>query len=445
MATDITVTTNNHITSLSTLIASSVQEVLAIYASVGQAAPSLDSVEPGPFDDAVEDVPERLVRAVKVIKAACAQLVCTVSNPSGIILDKALAQPEPSCLVIVTNARIADLLVDKPEGMHVKQLAEASGFNDSDKLGRVMRLLATNHVFREVKPGVYANNRLSIKLISKNTMSDMVNMLTDETRLAAAHAYETFSTKPKFPDETAFQRLTGHKIFDWYNLPENKEKAERFNRAMVAGIEYHGSFLSKAYPWMEHPSERTVCDVGGGNGHNMMDLLKKHPNLKAVLQDQPEVIEQAKKYWTKEYPQAIEEKRVQFAPLNFFTDQAVEGCDVYYIKHIIHDWPDDRCLTILQNIRKAMKPEARLVIHELAIPSPARYVQCPEDRAPEPLLPNWGAPTARAYNVDFAMMTSFGSKERTLEEMISLCEMCGLQFRKLYPAGETDLMEFIPA
>ncbi|EEC00065.1 hypothetical protein MPER_00075, partial [Moniliophthora perniciosa FA553] len=77
------------------------------------------------------------------------------------------------------------------------------------------------------------------------------------------------------------------------------------------------------------------CDVGGGNGHNMIDLLRKHPNLKAVLQDQPQVIEQAKEYWAKEHPQAIEEKRVQFVPINFFTDQAVEGCDVYYIKHIL--------------------------------------------------------------------------------------------------------------
>ncbi|ESK82758.1 S adenosyl L methionine dependent methyltransferase [Moniliophthora roreri MCA 2997] len=444
MATDSITVTNEELTSLTTLITSSVQEVLAAYASVGKTVPSLDSVEPGAFDGAVEDVPERLARAVKVIEAACVQLVCTVSNPSGLIFDKAIAQPELSCLVIVTKARIADLLVDKPEGMDVKQLAEASGFRDSDKLGRVMRLLAAKHVFREVKPDVYANNRLSVKLISKNAMFDLVGHLTDEARLAAAHAYETFSTKPKFPDETAFQRLTGHKIFDWYNLPENKEKAERFNRAMVGMIGLHGSFLSKVYPWMEHPLERTVCDVGGGNGHNMIDLLKKHPNLKAVLQDQPQVIEQAKRYWTKEYPQAIEEKRVRFVPFNFFTDQAAEGCDIYYIKHIMHDWPDDRCLIILRNVRKAMKSEARLIIHELAIPSPARYVQCPEDRAPGPLLPNWGASMARAYNADFAMMAGFGSRERTLEEMILLCEMRGLQFRKLYPAGETDLMEFIP-
>ncbi|ESK82329.1 S-adenosyl-L-methionine-dependent methyltransferase [Moniliophthora roreri MCA 2997] len=444
MAANSTVTTNDHLTSLATLISSSVQEVIAAYASVGQTVPSLDSVEPGPFDGAVEDVPERLARAVRVIEAACAQLVCTVSNPSGLVFDKAIAQPEPSCLVIVNNARIADLLVDRPEGMHVKQLAETSGFKDSDKLGRAMRLLAAKHVFREVMPDVYANNRLSVKLVSKNAMSDLVGLITDEIRISAAHAYETYSGKPRFPDETAFQRLKGHKIFDWYKFPENKEKAERFNRAMVAWVDFQGSFLPKVYPWTEHPSDCTVCDVAGGNGHYTIDLLKKHPKFKVLLQDQPEVIEQAKEYWAKEYPQAIKEKKVEFVPFNFLADRAVEGCDVYYIKSVLHDWADAQCLIILRNIRSAMKPEARLVIHEFALPSAARFAHCQEERPPEPLLPNWGAPTARTYKMDFAMMTAFGARERTLEELISLCEKCGLQFRKLYPAGEMDLMEFVP-
>ncbi|KAI3616393.1 S-adenosyl-L-methionine-dependent methyltransferase [Moniliophthora roreri] len=229
---------NNHLTSLTSLITSAVWEIIATYTSIGRTVPSLDSVEPGPFDGAAEDVPERLARAVKVIEAACTQLVCTVSNPSGIILDRALAQPDPSCLAIVTDARIADLLAEKPDGMHVNQLAEASGLKDSDKLGRVLRLLAAKHIFREVKPNIYANNRLSVKLISKNAVSDLVGLMTDEVCLGSAHVNETYFTRPRTPDETAFQRSTGHTFLDWYKLPENKEKAERFNRAMIARIDF---------------------------------------------------------------------------------------------------------------------------------------------------------------------------------------------------------------
>jgi hypothetical protein len=168
MITNITVQ-NSHLTALTSLISSSVQEVIAAHASVGTTVPSLDSVEPGPFDGPVEDVPERLVRAIRLVEAACAQLVSTVSIPKlhlvnvrqtsfaflltwhGLLirLQKANAHAEPSCLLVVTDAKIPDLLVGRPEGVHVDQLAAESSFKDADKLGRVMRLLAARHVFRE--------------------------------------------------------------------------------------------------------------------------------------------------------------------------------------------------------------------------------------------------------------------------------------------------------
>ncbi|KAK7021280.1 hypothetical protein VNI00_017455 [Paramarasmius palmivorus] len=174
-----------------------------------------------------------------------------------------------------------------------------------------------------------------------------------------------------------------------------------------------------------------------------MDLSKKNPNFKVVLQDQPEVLVQAKEYWSTQYPQAVQEGKVRFVPINFLRDNAVEGCDVYYVKSILHDWPDAECLTILQNVRKAMKPGARLIIHEIAISSAGRLEQLAEEPAPEPLLPNWGVSAARTFEADIRMMKMFNAKERTLEEYTSLCEKRGLQFRKLYPAGEMDLLEFI--
>ncbi|KAI3600732.1 S-adenosyl-L-methionine-dependent methyl transferase [Moniliophthora roreri] len=444
------ITSNNQLTSLVSLITLSVQEVLAVYASTGQGIPSLDSVEPGPFDGPVENTPDRLVRAVKTIEAACTQLICTVSNPSGVVYNKANTQHEPACLLLVTDARIADFLVDKPEGMHVKQLAEASGFNDSDKLGRAMRLLATRHVFREVKPDVYANNRLSVKLISKKPMADLVALITEEGLLASARLNETYTTEPRMLHETAFQRATGYGLFDWYKLPENRKRQERFQRAMMAwGDVYGKGFLSKAYPWKQYPSGYTISDIAGGTGHVTMDLLKKNPHFKVILQDQQEVIQQAKEFWAKEYPQAIAESKVEFVPFNFFKDKAIEGCDMYYVStnEPNHDWSDADCLTILRNVRNAMKPGARLIIHEIVIRSAARSDSAHQDEdeiAPEPLLPNWGAWAARTYEADIAMMKLFNARERTLEEFTLLCEKSDLQFTKMYPAGEMDLIEFIP-
>jgi hypothetical protein len=57
---------------------------------------------------------------------------------------------EPACLNVVASARISDLLLNKPEGLHIDKLATLSGV-DAGKLGRVLRLLATKHIYQEGK------------------------------------------------------------------------------------------------------------------------------------------------------------------------------------------------------------------------------------------------------------------------------------------------------
>lgn len=49
---------------------------------------------------------------------------------------------------IVTEAKISDLLLNEPGGLHVDSLAKQSGL-DAGKLGRVLRLLVTKHCFQE--------------------------------------------------------------------------------------------------------------------------------------------------------------------------------------------------------------------------------------------------------------------------------------------------------
>ena len=75
--------------------------------------------------------------------------------------------------------------------MHIVEIANRTGV-DENKLGRILRLLASTHIFREgkffmpshcspfdnhytfpVKRDVFANNRLSIQLISTNPLSNI--------------------------------------------------------------------------------------------------------------------------------------------------------------------------------------------------------------------------------------------------------------------------------
>lgn len=77
---------NTHFTTLTSLINKAVQDVIDLYAAVGQAVPSLDSLKPGPFE-VPEETPVKLMKAIQIIEAACAQLSCTVAAPGSAMVN----------------------------------------------------------------------------------------------------------------------------------------------------------------------------------------------------------------------------------------------------------------------------------------------------------------------------------------------------------------------
>jgi hypothetical protein len=165
------------------LINTSVQEVLSAYEDAGKSAPPLNSVDPGPFDSP-QNTPLHVTKAIQIIEGACAQLCATIAPPGHTVLNVNIrlyshfleltvsdvtesslgtarsldcltpANPssrqftEPVCLEVAIGAKISDLLLDKPEGLHVDELAELTGLN-ATKLGQILRLLATKHVYYE--------------------------------------------------------------------------------------------------------------------------------------------------------------------------------------------------------------------------------------------------------------------------------------------------------
>lgn len=101
---------------------------------------------------------------------------------------------EPACYNVVVEAKLADLLVNHPNGLHVSELSKKTGI-EAGKLARIMRFLATRHVFREgalvscitkiyskgslraVNEDVFANNRLSMMLVSSHGLHDLMGHL----------------------------------------------------------------------------------------------------------------------------------------------------------------------------------------------------------------------------------------------------------------------------
>ncbi|KAK0476358.1 S-adenosyl-L-methionine-dependent methyltransferase [Armillaria novae-zelandiae] len=362
--------------------------------------PSLDDTTPHPLDSQVLSIEMR--EAIQTIEGACAQLCALVARPNRTVLNIV----EPACIRVVVNFNIADHLLDKPEGLHISDLGALSGA-EPRKLGRILRLLASKHCFREVDRDIFANNRLSMMLLSTNGLSSLADFFTDESNKALSMLTETL----KDPD-------WGHSY-----------------SPLQAPFNYWTKYPGTIYSWYQRGAlctdGATVCDVGGGIGVTSMQLADTHPNLRIVLQDLPSQIEIAK------HEGPVEDGRVEFKAIDFFKESAGRR---------LHNWPDNECKAILKSVGNAMSVNSRLLIFDYVIQHADRDTKISEsaglEPAPEPLLPNYGAGRIFQYNLDVDMMCVCNSQERTLDHFIKLGKEAGLKFVRVWDAREASIIEF---
>lgn len=166
---------------------------------------------------------------------------------------------------------------------------------------------------------------------------------------------------------------------------------------------------------VEAPTDVVLVDIGGGRGKDLLAFHKKFPSLQGrlVLQDLPHVLE------TADLPNGIEVK-----PHSFFDEQPVKRAKAYYLRTVLHDWPDKQAVEILSRIREAMGPDSLVLIHEKAMP--------------ETNIP-WMAAIG-----DVTMMTAFASAERTGKEWESLLNKAGLKLNRIWkPEGTSAQQQVI--
>ncbi len=110
-----------------------------------------------------------------------------------------------------------------------------------------------------------------------------------------------------------------------------------------------------------------MCDVGGGRGTLLSEILKRHEHLRGVLCDAAGVCESARQLFAE---RGVAE-RVELAPGSFF-ERVPSGADLYVLKNILHDWDDDACRVILRVVRAAMRPGERLLVCETLVEKNSR-------------------------------------------------------------------------
>jgi O-methyltransferase domain len=238
---------------------------------------------------------------------------------------------------IVADLRVADRLTDGPRP--VAELARETGA-DPDTLHRLLRALASDGVFAEEAPGVFGNTPASELLVGPG-WSDFATLFGGVWYRATAGLDHR--------GEAAFPRDFGTDFWSW--LAEHPDQRAAFDRAM--GQDKRSFERLASHAW--HGDE-TVVDVGGGNGTLLEQLLEVQPGLTGIVFDLPETVRD----------EAALGERITFVEGSFF-ERVPEG-DVYILSTILHDWDDERATAILQTIRKAAPPDARLLVIETILP-----------------------------------------------------------------------------
>lgn len=201
------------------------------------------------------------------------------------------------------------------------------------------------------------------------------------------------------------EKHLGMPIFDW--LAGHAQEASMFSETMVG---FHGAEPPAVAEAYDFAGAKTIVDVGGATGNLLSAVLAKNPGARGVLYDLPHVVRDA--------PALIQSRglaeRVTIESGSFF-DSVPAGGDVYMLSHVIHDWSEAQCLTILGNVRRAMKPDGRVLLIEMVLP---------EGNTPHP-----------GKMLDMMMLVGPGGRERTEAEYAELLGKAGMKLSRVVPTA----------
>ena len=340
--------------------------------------------------------PAKLARVVEWIRHHLYRLHQRLVPAPAAMMEMIIASWTSQAITVAAQLGVADALKAGP--LPIDELAARVGV-DTDALRRLLRALIGRGIFRHRRDGRYELNSLAATLRSDAPVS-----MTCAARFYGSREQRerwTLLVDSVRTGNSVVPALRGKESFDYF--AEQPELAELFNRTMTSISELTTAPVVAGYDFSAYP---TIADIGGGHGPLLAAILAAAPASRGVLYDLPRVVASA--------PNLLREHnvadRVRIAEGSFF-DNVPGGGDAYVLKNIIHDWPDEKAVQILRNVRAAAGPQATVLLVELVIPKHDRDFPG-----------KW---------VDLEMLLNLGARERTAAEYRDLLSQAGFQMTRV--------------
>ncbi|KAH8879499.1 S-adenosyl-L-methionine-dependent methyltransferase [Thozetella sp. PMI_491] len=375
---------SNKIIELSLLIAKETAKVHDYLIANDLSTPSLDA-EALPSIPIPNDAPDIQAARAAVIEA-CSELKSLMIGPKELLRFNWTAY---ASVKAVLRFKL-DKSFPVGESTTFEAMSKFSGLNVMNVRRIVRHAIINHHFFQENVPGEIRHSALTALLASDELTRNHLLVELDEFWPAGVKMADAMEKWPNSEENNETNADRGERFGLYFSQPDNRADG-----------------LLDNYPWAD---KTTMVDVGGSHGSVAIGIAESFPNMRCFVQDLPGTVAEG----VSRLPAGLQD-RVTFMAHDFFTTQPVTA-DVYYFRSIFHNWADKYCIKILQNLVPALRPGARIIIHERILPGIESLTT---------------TDARRAINLDIGMLQLLNSQQREMHEWAVLFSRADSRFRYL--------------
>jgi hypothetical protein len=323
-----------------------------------------------------------------------------------LLFQMATAYWVSQAIYVAAKLGIADLLAN---GSQSAATLAAATRSDGRSLFRVLRALSSVGVLSQAGKDQFALSRLAEPLRSDvpGSLREIVITIGEIHYQACGELLHSVRT-----GSPAFNQVFGAGLFDY--LQQNADASDAFDRGMtnLSSLLAHAVLLAYDFSGIS-----SIIDVGGGEGELLRRILALNPEMTGVVFDLPNAIQSMTCAQS-------DRARCSYVAGNFF-ESVPEGADAYLLCGVVHDWDDDRAVTVLRKCRKAMASNSRVLIIDMIVPETA-------------------SPSFSKL-LDLNMMVMTGGRERTKGEFDALLDAADYRLTRIIPTmAPQSIIEAMP-